>query len=64
MTGGSAAAQIIIIHRRQVIVHERVHVHELDGTGHRFDLLFRESEVRAVANTSAGRIRLPPPSTL
>src|SRR6185437_10161121 len=42
--GGSAAAQIVIVHRRQIVVHERVHVHELDGARRTLHLALREPE--------------------
>src|SRR6185312_3353270 len=44
VAGGSAAAQIVIVHRRQIVVHERVHVHELDGARRTLHLALREPE--------------------
>ena len=39
MTGGAAAAQVIVIHRRQIIVHETVDVDELHRGGWGIELL-------------------------
>jgi hypothetical protein len=44
MASGSPAPEVIIVHGRQVIVHQRIHVHELDGAGRRLDLLFGQSD--------------------
>ncbi len=33
MTGRPAAAQVVVVHRRQVVVHQRVGVDQLDGAG-------------------------------
>ena len=44
VTGRPAAAQIIVIHRRQIVVHQRIDVHELDGAGRRLDLILRQAQ--------------------
>ena len=44
VAGRPAAPQIVVVHRRQVIVHQRVHVHEFDGAGRRLDLVFRQAQ--------------------
>ena len=64
VTGGPAAPQVVVIHRRQIVMDQRVDVDEFDGAGDGLDLILREPTGWAVANVSAGRIRLPPPSTL
>ncbi len=33
MRGGTAAAQIVIVHRRQIVMHQAVAMHHLDGAG-------------------------------
>ena len=38
MARGPAAPQIVVIHRRQVVVHEAVHVNELDCRGRHIEL--------------------------
>jgi hypothetical protein len=38
--GRAAAPQIIVVHGRQVVVHERVGVNQLDGRGHGIECLF------------------------
>ena len=43
VTRRPAAAQIVVIHCRQIIVHERIDVHELDGAGRGLYLLFGQS---------------------
>ncbi len=65
VAGRSTAAQVIIVHRRQIVVHQRVRMYELDGAGGRLDLVLAQPDgASAWQNSSAGRIRLPPPSTL
>ena len=44
MTGGAAAAQIVVVHRGQVIVHQAVDVNELDGRRRRIEQLERRTE--------------------
>ncbi len=43
------APELVVVHRRQVVVHERLGVHELDGAGH-----------RKGQTPGRGRKRLPP----
>ncbi len=33
VAGGATAAQFVVVHRRQVVVHQRIGVDQLDGTG-------------------------------
>ena len=35
MAGGPPATQIVVVHRRQIVVHERIGVNHLDGAGRR-----------------------------
>ena len=44
MARGPAAAQVVVVHRGQVVVHEAVDVHELDGRRRRIELLERRAE--------------------
>ena len=37
---GAAAPQIVVVHRRQIVVHERVGVNQLDGGGDAIEQLF------------------------
>ncbi len=44
MARGATTTQIIVIHRGQVVVHQRVDVNQLDRTGGRFDFVFSQPE--------------------
>ena len=60
----AAAAQVVVVHRRQVVVDERVGVDQLDRGGERQDARAGRSPIaRAVASASTGRMRLPPASS-
>src|SRR5262245_59618050 len=37
MRGRAAATQIVVVHGREIVVHQRVCVHELDGRGDRIE---------------------------
>ena len=39
MAGRATAAQVIIVHGRQVIVHQRIDVNQLNGARRRFDII-------------------------
>ena len=62
--GRAAPAQVVVVHRRQVVVDQRVGVDQLDRgrRGQHVDSGSAPSE-RAVASASTGRIRLPPASS-
>jgi hypothetical protein len=53
-----AAAQVVIVHRRQVVVHERERVNEFDRNGRRVEQVLRHAE------TFTGRIHEQRPDTL
>ena len=44
MAGGSAATQIVVVHRGQVVVHQAVDVDQLDSGGGRIEALQRRAE--------------------
>ena len=44
MARRSAAAQIVVIHRRQIIVHQRIDMDQFQGTGGRLHLFLLEPE--------------------
>ena len=59
--GRPAAAQIVVVHRRQVVMHQRIAVHEFDrGAGHQ-RVLAPDAEQRRGLDVRNGRSRLPPP---
>ena len=61
VVGRLAAAEIVVVHRRQIVVDERVGVDALDGAGQRQGVGFAcRRRPRRPPGTSAGRIRLPP----
>ena len=65
VAGRPAAAQVVVVHRRQVVVDEAVGVDELEGGGEREDARSgRVPSALAVASASTGRMRLPPASRL
>jgi len=55
-----AAAIIVVVHRRQIVVDERVGVNALDGAGQWQGVFRRSAASFCAAKESAGRIRLPP----
>ena len=61
--GRLAAAQGIVVHRRQVVMHQRIGVDELDGHRGRVQCSSCAPNRWPLAYTSSGRMRLPPPST-
>jgi hypothetical protein len=63
VAGRAPAAQVVVVHGRQVVVDERVGVDELDGGGQRQHADGSRPMARAVASASTGRIRLPPASS-
>ena len=63
VAGRLAAAQLIVVHRRQVVVDQRVGVDQLDRARQRHHLLCLSPTARAVASASTGRMRLPPASS-
>jgi len=44
VTSGPPTAQIVIVHCRQIIVHQGINVHELNRAGGRLDLVFVEAQ--------------------
>ena len=72
----TAAPQRVVVHRRQVVVNERVGVNELDGAGRRQRgipgvgqrvrrrVRTLRATASAAASVSTGRSRLPPAKTL
>ena len=64
VTRRTAAPQVVVVHGRQVIVHQRVSMDELDGRRRRVQPLEGRAERLAVVYTRMGRRRLPGPSTL
>ena len=60
--GRPAAAQVVVVHRRQVVVHQRIAMHELDrGAGHQRAARAATPNSAAVSTVRNGRSRLPPP---
>ena len=59
--GRLAAAQVVVVHRGQVVVDQAVGVDHLDRAGERHQLArARRRRPRRHASTSTGRMRLPP----
>ena len=56
------AAQVVVVHRRQVVVDQRVGVDQLERGRQREHVGRRGPIAFAVASASTGRIRLPPAS--
>ena len=44
VAGRAPAAQVVVVHGRKVVVHQRIHVDQLDGAGGRLDLILGESQ--------------------
>jgi hypothetical protein len=63
VAGRPAAAQVVVVHRGQVVVDEAVGVDALDGGRGESGVGVAAAVVRAEARTSVGRRRLPPPSS-
>ena len=64
VTGGLAAPQLVVVHRRQVVVDQRVGVDHLDRGGERQHLLRdRGRAPRRWRARAPGRMRLPPASS-
>ena len=61
VAGRPAAAQVVVVHRRQVVVDQAVGVDQLDRGGRRVERLERRAERFAGEYTSVGRRRLPAP---
>ena len=62
--GRAAPAQVVVIHRRQIVMHERVAMHAFErASGVERGLLAHAEQVCATASGEKGRSRLPPPST-
>jgi hypothetical protein len=59
----SAAALVVVVHRRQVVVDEREGVHQLERCRGRERIVDRRSVASATARQSTGRTRLPPDSS-
>ena len=64
MRGRAAAAQIVVVERRQIVVDQRVGVDHLQRAGHRQSLGSRPATARAASRQSTGRMRLPPAKRL
>ena len=65
VVGGNAAAEVVVVHRGQVVVDQRVgvdHLHRAGGGHHLRPRL--PPTASAPAMTSTGRSRLPPANTL
>ena len=52
--GGPAAAEIVVVHRRQVVMHQRVAVHELDGGAGHQRMLALDAEQRGRLDRQKG----------
>ena len=64
VAGRAAATQVVVVHRRQVVVDQRVGVDQLDRRGERQHRRRGSMPIAsAVASASTGRIRLPPASS-
>ncbi len=63
VAGGPAAAQVVVVHRRQVVVDQRVGVDQLERGRQRQHLGGCIPIADAVASASTGRMRLPPASS-
>ena len=61
--GRPAAAQLVVVHRRQVVVDQRIGVDELDRRRRGQHPRGSAPSERAVARQSTGRMRLPPASS-
>ena len=61
--GRLAATQRIVVHRRQVVVHQRIGVHQFHRDGRRIQRILVRPNAVPAAYTSSGRMRLPPSST-
>ena len=60
VVGWLAAAEIVVVHRRQIVVDERIGVDALDGARERQGGASLPPQASAAARHNAGRIRLPP----
>ena len=60
--GRPAPPQVVVVHRRQVVVHQRIAVHALQrGADHRAPGSAARRTARRLSTTRNGRNRLPPP---
>ncbi len=64
VTRGPAAAQVVVVHRRQIVVNQRIGVDHFHGAGRGQRGLGRPWHASAASNTSIGRSRLPGASRL
>ena len=60
VVGEFAAAIIVVVHRRKIIVDQRVGMDAFHGASQRHGVRSRPPQASAAARQSAGRIRLPP----
>ena len=60
VAGGTATAEVVVVHRRQVVVDEAVGVDQLQRGGQRQQLGWTSSRASAVVSARTGWIRLPP----
>ena len=44
VAGRTAAAQIVVVHGGQIVVHQRIDMYQLDGAGDGLHLVLRESD--------------------
>jgi len=62
--GRPAAAEVVVVHARQVVVDERVGVQALDRDRGRQGGIVGDPSISAAASARTGRRRLPPPRRL
>ena len=64
VAGGTAAAQIVVIERRQIVVDQRIGVDQLQRAGADSMPAGASETASAAAMASSGRMRLPPANRL
>ena len=55
----ASPAEVVVVHRGQVVVNQRVAVHQLDGAAREQHVVIEGAVVSAAASASSGRMRLP-----